>query len=676
MAKSKAEEKIMQSVMDEYVRIELMNSSEECRVYRASKGNGEKNILKRYHFEDSFYYAYELINLKLSKAKTIKSPYTENIVKANFNDDNELRIIFEYCEGTLLKDDIEKRKKHWKYYSNEELWTIITELLLGLFEYVKMGLKHGNIHSNNIRLTPDGHVKLGLFRIKKPSSALGRASASSSSSSSSAAQAFSDSATDLRQLGMVLFELCTLHPLSQDDLEELSWLGARRFVEMYLGDSIDKGIASLILILLIHNPDSKVDLASVLTHPSVESKLPRRFETEREIYKQTHRSIENSFKDSKGEYQKHRDYSQRVQREECTEHLMREMNKHHEKITERISSQNGKSASISSSTSERPVPTMLRSSSSSSSSACCPSHNSSSYSSTQHYDYSDSDSFCDSSSSSLSSCPSSSSYACCPSYPSSPPSPSSHAFSQTSSRDSFFSNSHSHSHSIHSQSIPPLVHRKDSSNSLLSAISASQPTHSTQFSNSTSHRCSSSSSNSSSSHSSSSSSSSCICRPSCQSSSSSQRCVSSYSDSDSNSSSTPLPAYLSEVYDWFSPSSSSSSSKPSSSLKPSSSSKPSNSSSSSFAISSIVSLLRRLLSRRGLLLAFNFLLLHPKILECSFSFLLGAFPFLIPYRNVLVRGITFLLRNGSSISSDPEFLRNHPCLSFFKEYSWLFEKFL
>ncbi|KAH7817535.1 uncharacterized protein MONOS_6772 [Monocercomonoides exilis] len=273
MAKSQAEKRFEQFLLDEYKSVKFLRNVDECRVFSTVKENGEKNILKHYHFEDKFCLANEQINLKLSKAKTIKSPYTENIVEATFDDDNELRIIFEYCEGTLLKDDIEKRKKHWKYYSNEELWTIITELLLGLFEYVKMGLKHGNIHSNNIRLTPDGHVKLGELRIKKPSSALGQASASSSSSSSSAVQAFSDSATDLRQLGMVLFELCTLHPLSSNDLDELSLNGSRRFVENHFRDSIDKGIVSLISILLIHNPDSELDLIDVLTYPKTQ-RLP------------------------------------------------------------------------------------------------------------------------------------------------------------------------------------------------------------------------------------------------------------------------------------------------------------------------------------------------------------------------------------------------------------------
>ncbi|KAH7817507.1 uncharacterized protein MONOS_10128 [Monocercomonoides exilis] len=324
MAKSQAEKRFEQFLLDEYISVKVLGNVDECRVFSTMKENGEKNILKHYHFEDKFCLANEQINLKLSKAKTIKSPYTENIVKEiNFNS-SELCIIFEYCDGTCLKDDIEKRKKHWRYYSNEELWTIITELLLGLFEYVKVDLKHGNIHSNNIRLTPDGHVKLGLFRIKKPSSALGQASASSSSSSSSAAQAFSESATDLRQLGIVLFELCTLRSLSQDDLDELSRSCTRIFIMNHFRDTIDKGIVSLISILLGHNPDSKLDLMWLLSHQSVASKLPRQDETEWEIYKLTHISLRTSFNDTKEDSQKHRDYSQSTQRDEHREHLMRD----------------------------------------------------------------------------------------------------------------------------------------------------------------------------------------------------------------------------------------------------------------------------------------------------------------------------------------------------------------
>ncbi|KAH7825126.1 uncharacterized protein MONOS_1497 [Monocercomonoides exilis] len=174
MAELKTEKRYEQAILDRYICMTFLGKIDECRHYGGLKANGEKNILKHYHFEDKFYLANEHIGLKLLKAKTIKSPFAVNIVEAINVDDNELFIIFEFCKGIVLKEDVLTRKKQLRYYSDEELWNITTELLLGLFEYFKVGLKHGNIHLKNILMPFYGHVKLGELRIKKPSSMLGR----------------------------------------------------------------------------------------------------------------------------------------------------------------------------------------------------------------------------------------------------------------------------------------------------------------------------------------------------------------------------------------------------------------------------------------------------------------------------------------------------------------------
>jgi len=73
----------------------------------------------------------------------------------------------EYAENGDMFDKITQMKKSNKYFNEDEIWSIIYELLHGLYAIHQLNINHRDIKSANIFITKDNNIKLGDLNVSK-----------------------------------------------------------------------------------------------------------------------------------------------------------------------------------------------------------------------------------------------------------------------------------------------------------------------------------------------------------------------------------------------------------------------------------------------------------------------------------------------------------------------------
>lgn len=132
-------------------------------------------------------------------------------------DSQSLYIVLEYANRGDLHTELQVRRELGEHFSNDEVWDIFGQVLLGLAHMHSKGIVHRDVKSLNLLLTDTGHVKVGDFGVSRMMSdqTLYLNSFYGTplylSPELVAGQPYSQT-TDVWSLGVVLYELLSLQP--------------------------------------------------------------------------------------------------------------------------------------------------------------------------------------------------------------------------------------------------------------------------------------------------------------------------------------------------------------------------------------------------------------------------------------------------------------------------------
>lgn len=146
----------------------------------------------------------------------IKSTYVVKYLDS-FEENNNLNIVMEYCEGGDLEKIIENKKKF--PLDEEFIWKIFIQITLGLTAIHNLKILHRDLKSSNIFLTKEFNVKIGDLGVAKK---LSRGSFAKTIigtpyylSPEICEEKPYNEKSDIWALGCILYELCTFnHPFN------------------------------------------------------------------------------------------------------------------------------------------------------------------------------------------------------------------------------------------------------------------------------------------------------------------------------------------------------------------------------------------------------------------------------------------------------------------------------
>ena len=106
------------------------------------------------------------VKLESDILKKIKSKYVVQYYDS-FEEENNLYIVMEYCEGGDLNDCIEKHKKTKYLLKEDEVWKLFLKITLGLADIHKLNILHRDLKTLNIFLKKDNDIRVGDLGVAK-----------------------------------------------------------------------------------------------------------------------------------------------------------------------------------------------------------------------------------------------------------------------------------------------------------------------------------------------------------------------------------------------------------------------------------------------------------------------------------------------------------------------------
>ncbi|XP_064198230.1 serine/threonine-protein kinase 3-like isoform X5 [Anguilla rostrata] len=160
---------------------------------------------------------------EVSELEALKHPF---IVQYNdsFEDDMNVYIVVEYCEGGDLSQEIKKQKDTGEYFPEDQILTWFVEICMAV-EYVhEKNILHRDIKPQNIFLDKYGRTRLGDFGLAKPLESYANTGVGTIcyQSPEIIEEVANNSTSDVWALGCVLYELCELkHAFPEENLRKL-----------------------------------------------------------------------------------------------------------------------------------------------------------------------------------------------------------------------------------------------------------------------------------------------------------------------------------------------------------------------------------------------------------------------------------------------------------------------
>ena len=159
------ESETMGQKLDDFEILKLLGKGNSGKVYKAqSKLNKKIYAMKVINLEDVKKNNSEkkLILNEFTLLNKLNFPHVVRYYK-NFQEGNNLYIIYEYLSNGDINELIKTREKLKKPFSEEELWEMFLQCIMGLYYIHKNGATHRNIKSSNIFLDENMKIKIGDF---------------------------------------------------------------------------------------------------------------------------------------------------------------------------------------------------------------------------------------------------------------------------------------------------------------------------------------------------------------------------------------------------------------------------------------------------------------------------------------------------------------------------------
>lgn len=128
-----------------------------CQNYQTKR---KRMHLTRYEYLLPFSNHWSLISCSHENIISYKEAFYEDLTKS-------LCIVMEYAENGDLLSRIKFYKEKNQFMPEEEVWSILRQLLKGLRALHKRQIIHRDIKCANVFLTKDGKVKLGDLNVSK-----------------------------------------------------------------------------------------------------------------------------------------------------------------------------------------------------------------------------------------------------------------------------------------------------------------------------------------------------------------------------------------------------------------------------------------------------------------------------------------------------------------------------
>ena len=155
----------------------------------------------------------------LNEVRILASINHPNIVayKEAFFEENTqtLNIVMEFADGGDLQSKINDLKKNYRYMKEEDIWSILYQMIIGLEALHNIKIVHRDIKCANIFLTKSGQAKLGDLNVSKIAK-MGILQTQTGTPYYASPEVWQDKPYDKRSdiwsLGCVLYELTALSP--------------------------------------------------------------------------------------------------------------------------------------------------------------------------------------------------------------------------------------------------------------------------------------------------------------------------------------------------------------------------------------------------------------------------------------------------------------------------------
>lgn len=194
----------------------------------------------------------------------------------------QVNIVMEYAPGGDLSDEIARRAKQKKYYSESELLDRFADCAKALGKTHQAGVVHRDIKPQNIFLADGGRAKLGDFGIAKSCSKNGRVQTPIGTPlyldpQRLRGQAYGQKA-DIWGLGCVLYEMATLEPaFNVSTMHELKQKVAAGKVNMSkLPKHYSPQVKDMITSMIQVPEHKRASVDDILGHPKMAAVVQRR----------------------------------------------------------------------------------------------------------------------------------------------------------------------------------------------------------------------------------------------------------------------------------------------------------------------------------------------------------------------------------------------------------------
>eukprot|EP00762_Andalucia_godoyi_P001143 ANDGO_01927.mRNA.1 Putative serine/threonine-protein kinase A len=194
-----------------------------------------------------------------------------------FVEDDKLFIVTEFAREGDLATRISKQKSKNKYFEEDQIWSLLIQMLLGLQAVHNMNILHRDLKSPNIFLDSDDIIKIGDLGVAKLVKSTGITRTQVGTPYYVAPEIWRnmpyDTKCDIWSLGVLLYELMTLRrPFEGNSIKDLA-ANVLRNQYKPVPTFYSKELSELVKKMLVLDPAARPTVNSILAIPVVAKRM-------------------------------------------------------------------------------------------------------------------------------------------------------------------------------------------------------------------------------------------------------------------------------------------------------------------------------------------------------------------------------------------------------------------